>query len=63
MCGCVIQSKISQPDLGPPEEPMAAKETAELEVFGEQGGSWVGVSCSVSPCPGAAIPVSFKSSG
>lgn len=67
MCGCVIQSKISQPDslgrLGPPGEPMAAKETAELEVFGEQGGSWVGVSCSVSPCPGAAIPVSFKSSG
>lgn len=44
MTGCVIQSKSSQPDslgrLGLPGEPMAAKETAELEVFGEQGGSW-----------------------
>lgn len=42
---------------------MTAKKTAELEVFGEQGGSWGGSILLCFFLPGAAVPVSFKSSG
>lgn len=63
MGGCVIQPKISQPDslgrLGPLGEPMAAKKTAELEVFVEQGGSWGGGVLVCFSLPRVAVPVSY----